>query len=117
MVLDSLRKKFKDRFGKQEPKGENIPENWIPELLIKETTEIQEDGTVKVIYEEKKDKRYITRRIKRFITMILVMTNFIMLVTCFFVQGGIMAPFFGGNTIFLADYLWRTRPVPLEAYK
>ena len=117
MVLDSLRKKLKDRFGKQEPKGETIPENWVPERLVKETTEVQEDGTIKVIYEEKKDKRYITRRIKRFITMILVVVNFIMLVTCFFVQGGIMAPFFGGNMIFLADYFWRTRPMPMEAYR
>lgn len=117
MALDSWLKKFKDRFRKKEPEGENIPKNWVPELQQKEKTEIQEDGTVKVIYEEKKDKRYLTRRIKRLITMILIIANFIMLVTCFFVQGGIMAPFFGGNTIFLSDYFWKTRPMPLEEYR
>ncbi len=117
LVLDSWLKKLKDRFNKKEPEGENIPENWVPELLQKQTTEIQEDGTVKVIYEEKKDKRYIARRIKRFVTMILILANFIMLVTCFFVQGGIMAPFFGGNVVFLSDYFWKTRPMTEDRYK
>ena len=117
MVLDSWLKKLKDRFGKKEPEGDNIPQNWLPELQLKQKTEVQEDGTVKVIYEQKKDKRYIARRIKRFITMFLIVANFIMLVTCFFVQGGIMAPFFGGNMVFLSDYFWKTRPMPLEEYK
>jgi len=108
---------LKDRFDKKEPEGENIPKNWLPELIKKQKTEIQEDGTIKVIYEQKRNKRYIARRIKRFITMLLVIANFIMLVTCFFVQGGIMAPFFGGNLVFLADYFWKTRPMPSEEYR
>jgi len=115
--LDSWRKKLKDRFRKKEPEGENIPESWAKELIEKKDTEVQENGTVKVIYEEKRNKRYISRRIKRLLTMLLVIANFIMLVTCFFVQGGIMAPFFGGNVIFLADYFWKTRPQPLEKYR
>jgi len=40
-----------------------------------------------------------------------------MLVTCFFVEGGIMSPFFFFNTVFLADYFWKSRPMPLEEYK
>lgn len=117
MALDSWLKKLKDRFLKKEPEGENIPKNWLPELIKKQKTELQEDGTVKVIYEPKRNKRYIARQIKRFITMLLVIANFIMLVTCFFVQGGIMAPFFGGNLVFLADYFWKTRPMPSEEYR
>ena len=117
MVLDSWKKKLKDRLGKNEAKGELVPENWVPELMQKETTEVQEDGTIKVLYEEKKTKRYIARRIKRFVTFILIVINFVMLVTCFFVEGGIMSPFFLFNTVFLADYYWKTRPMPLEAWK
>ena len=116
MVLD-FRKKLKDRFRKKEPEGTEIPKNWAPELIQRETAEEQEDGTIKVLYEEKKTKRYIARRIKRFVTFILVIINFVMLVTCFFVEGGIMSPFFFFNTIFLADYYWKTRPMPLEAWK
>lgn len=116
MGSDSWIKKLKGRFSKKEVEGEQIPENWVPSLLQKEETKVLEDGTVKVVYEEKKDKRYISRRIKRFVTMLLIIANFIMLVTCFFVQGGIMAPFFGGNVIFLADYFWKTRPM-LEEYR
>ena len=117
MVLDSWKKRLTDRFGKKEPKGELVPENWASELMQKETTEVQEDGTIKVLYEEKKTKRYITRRIKRFVTFILILINFVMLVTCFFVEGGIMSPFFFFNTVFLSDYFWKTRPIPLEAWK
>ena len=117
MVLDSWKKKLKAKFAKKEAEGEFIAENWVPELMQKEVTEVQEDGTIKVLYEEKKTKRYIARRIKRFVTFILVVINFIMLVTCFFVEGGIMSPFFFFNTIFLADYYWKTRPMPLEAWK
>lgn len=117
MGLDSWKKKLKDRFSKKEPKGELIPENWMPELTQKETTELQEDGTIKVLYEEKKTKRYITRRIKRCVTFILIIINFVMLVTCFFVEGGIMSPFFFFNTVFLSDYFWKTRPMPLEEWK
>jgi len=101
----------------QEEEGEIVPENWLDELKQRETTETLEDGTVKVIYEPKKTKRFLSRRIKRFIVFMLVVLNFIMLVTCFFTQGGIMAPFFLGNTVFLADYFWKTRPQPLEQYR
>lgn len=117
MVLDSWRKKLKDRLRKKEPKGETIPKSWAEELIKNKETEVQENGTIKVIYEEKRNKRYISRRIKRFVTLLLVIANFIMLATCFFVQGGIMAPFFGGNVIFLADYFWKTRPMPMENYQ
>lgn len=120
MDLDSWKKKLsliKQRFIRKPDEGENIPSNWVPELIKKETTEIQEDGTVKVIYETKKDKRYIARRIKRFICFILIVVNFIMLITCFFVEGGIMSPFFFFNTVFLADYFYQSRPQPLEQYR
>lgn len=117
MVLDSWLKKIKDRIGGKEPDGEQIPENWVPELIKKETTEVLEDGTVKVIYESKRTKKYIARRIKRLISFILIIANFIMLVTCFFVEGGIMSPFFFFNTVFLADYYWKSRPQPLEQYR
>jgi len=114
--LDSW-KKLKNRFRRKPEEGQPIPENWLDELALKETTEVQEDGTVKVIYEAKKTRRFWARRIKRFISFILVIANFIMLVTCFFVEGGIMSPFFFFNTIFLADYFWKSRPMPLEEYK
>lgn len=117
MVLDSWLKKIKDRIRKKEPESQEIPSNWVPELIKKKSTEMQEDGTVKVIYEEKGANRYIARRIKRFICMILILVNFIMLVTCFFVEGGIMSPFFLFNTIFLMDYFWKTRPISLEEYR
>jgi len=115
--LDSWKKKLKDKFRKKGPEGELIPENWVGELTRKETTEVQDDGTIKVFYEEKKTKRYITRRVKRFVTFILIIINFVMLVTCFFVEGGIMSPFFFFNTVFLSDYFWKTRPMPLEEWK
>ena len=117
MVLDSWRKKLKQRLNRNKPEGEPIPENWVPELIKKETTEVQEDGTVKVIYEPKRTKRYIARRIKRIICFILIIANFIMLVTCFFVEGGLMSPFFLFNTVFLADYFYQSRPQPLEQYR
>ena len=117
MGLDSWLKKLKKRVSRKPDEGEPIPENWVPELIKKETTEIQEDGTVKVIYEPKRTKRYIARRIKRFICFVLIVVNFIMLVTCFFVEGGIMSPFFLFNTVFLADYFWKSRPQPLEEYR
>lgn len=117
MVLDSWKKRLTDRFRKKEKEGELIPKNWVSELTQKETTEVQEDGTIKVLYEEKKTNRYIARRIKRFISFVLIIANFIMLVTCFFVEGGIMSPFFFFNTVFLSDYFWKTRPMPLEAWK
>ena len=115
MGLDSWLKKFKDRFRKKTD-SETIPENWVPDLLEKESAELQEDGSIKVLYEEKRNKRYIARRIKRFLTMILMIVNFVVLVTCFFVEGGIMVPFFFGNVLFLADYFWKTRPRPSESY-
>lgn len=102
---------------KNPDEGEVIPANWLDELRQRETTETQEDGTVKVIYEQKKTKRFLARRIKRVLIFIYLVFNFIMLVTCFFTQGGIMAPFFGGNVVFLADYFWKTRPQPLEQYR
>jgi len=102
---------------RNEPDEQEIPKNWVPELIKKEKTELQEDGSVKVIYEIKKPKRYIARRIKRFICFILIIANFIMLITCFFVEGGVMSPFFLFNTIFLADYFWKSRPQPLEEYR
>lgn len=120
MDLDGWKKKLvliKQRFSRKPDEGETIPQNWIPELLKKEKTEIQEDGTVKVIYEQKKTKRYIARRIKRFICFLLIIVNFVMLVTCFFVGGGIMSPFFLFNTVFLADYFYQSRSQPLERYK
>ena len=117
MGLNSLLKNLRNRIRKKEPEGDPIPENWIPELILKEETEVLEDGTVKVIYEEKRNKRYISRRIKRLVTVILILANFVMLITCFFVEGGVMVPFFGGNTIFLSDYFWKTRPMPLEEYR
>jgi len=116
LVLDSW-KKLKDRFRKKTEEGQSIPENWLDELALKETTEVQENGTVKVIYEAKKTRRYLARRIKRFISFILIIANFILLVTCFFVEGGIMSPFFFFNTVFLADYFWQSRPETLEEYK
>ncbi len=118
MVLDSWKKKLEQRLRKKPTEeGELIPENWVGELEKSETTVKEEDGTVRVIYEPKRSKRYIARRIKRFICAILIVANFIMLVTCFFVEGGIMSPFFFFNTVFLADYFWQTRPQSLEQYK
>ena len=120
MDLDGLKKKLnliKQRFSKKPDEGQSIPANWVPELIKKETTDIQEDGTVKVVYEVKKTKWFIARRVKRFICFILIVVNFIMLVTCFFVKGGIMSPFFFFNTVFLADYFWQSRPQPLEEYR
>ncbi len=118
MDLDSWKKKLKLMLKKKNPEeGEVIPKNWLEELKQRETTETLEDGTVKVIYEPKKTKRFLARRIKRFIVFILIAVNFIMLGTCFFTQEGVMAPFFGGNVAFLADYFWKTRPQPLEQYR
>lgn len=117
MVLDSWRKKIEKKLRKKPEEGMPIPENWAEELEKQETTSRDEDGTIRVIYEPKKTKRYIARRIKRFICFSLIIANFIMLVTCFFVQGGIMAPFFFLNTVFLADYFWQSRPNPLEQFK
>lgn len=120
MDLDGWKKKLiliKQRFSKKPKEGEPIPANWVPELIKKEKTEVQEDGTVKVIYEVKRTKRYLARRIKRIICFILIIANFIMLVTCFFVEGGVMSPFFLFNTVFLADYFYQSRPQPLEQYR
>lgn len=117
MVLDSWRKKLEKRLRKKPVEGEPIPQNWVEDLERQETTMKDEDGTIRVIYEPKRTKRYIARRIKRAICAILVVANFIMLVTCFFVEGGIMSPFFFFNTIYLADYFWKTRPQTLEQYK
>jgi len=114
--MSSYWKKLKKLFSKKEPERDNIPKNWVPELIKKETTETQEDGTVKIIHEIKKPKRYWARPIKRVICMILIIANFIMLGTCFFTQGGIMAPFFFFNTVFLSDYFWKSRSQPLENY-
>lgn len=114
MVLDFLRKKLN---RKKTEEGEPIPENWGPELVKTHGAVLDEDGTLRVIYEEKKNKRYFARRIKRFICFILIVVNFIMLVTCFFVEGGIMSPFFFLNTAFLADYFWRSKAQPLEEWK
>jgi len=118
--LDGWKKKLiliKQRFSKKPDEGQSIPENWLDKLTLKEETETQEDGTVKIIYEQKKTKRYLARRIKRIICFILIVANFIMLVTCFFVGGGIMSPFFLFNTVFLADYFWQSRSQPLEQYR
>ena len=120
MDLDGWKKKLKQikqRFSKKPEEGESIPLNWVPELIKKEGTEVMPDGTLKVVYEEKKTKRYIARRIKRILCFLLIIVNFIMLVTCFFVEGGIMSPFFFFNTVFLADYFWQSRSQPLERYK
>jgi len=117
LVLDSWLKKFKDRFSIKEESGEDIPENWVPDLLQKDNIVEQKNGTIKILYEEKKTNRYITRRIKRLLVIILIIVNFVMLTTCFLVEGGIMVPFFGGNMIFLTDYFWKTRPLPLDEWK
>ncbi len=116
MDLDSLRKKLKQLFRKKPKEGEPIPKNWLDDLDQEEVMEIQEDGTVKVIYEPKKTERFIARRIKRLLCFLLIAANFILLVTCFFVEGGIMSPFFGLNTVFLTDYYWKTRPQPVERW-
>ena len=117
MDLDSWLKKLKKRFSRKPDEGEPIPENWVPELIKKQGAEVMPDGTLKVVYEEKKTKWFIARRVKRFICFVLIVVNFIMLVTCFFVEGGIMSPFFLFNTVFLADYFWKSRPQPLEEYR
>jgi len=108
---------LKKRFSKKPEEGEPIPDNWGPDLIKTHGAELDSDGTLRVVYEEKKTKRYIARRVKRIICMILIIANFIMLVTCFFVGGGIMSPFFFFNTVFLSDYFWKSRPQPLERYK
>lgn len=117
MDLDGWLKNIRKRFRKKPVEGEPIPENWVPDLIKTHGAELKEDGTLRVIYEEKKTKRYIARRVKRFICFILIVVNFIMLVTCFFVEGGIMSPFFFFNTVFLADYFYQSRPQPLEQYR
>ena len=117
MVSDSWLKKFKDRFRKKPEEGELIPENWVDPLIQKETTEMQENGILKVIYEPKKTSRFIARRIKRLICFIIIIANFVMFSTCFFVEGGVMVPFFGANLVFLMDYFWKSRPMHLEQWK
>ena len=117
MGLRSWVKKLKNPFKKAEPAVEEVPANWAPSLLKQEKTELQTDGTIKVIYEDKRTRRYFARHIKRFITVLMLLFNFIMFVTCFFVEGGIMAPFFGINVALIGDYYWKTRPQPLEEWK
>ena len=117
MGLDSWLKKLRNWVSKKPVEGEPIPENWVPDLIKKHGAELDEDGTLRVIYEEKKTKRYIARRVKRIICFLLIIINFVMLVTCFFVEGGIMSPFFLFNTVFLADYFYMSRPQPLEKYR
>lgn len=117
MDLDGWLKKLKKRFRQKPLEGESIPENWVPDLIKTHGAEFQQDGTIKVVYEEKRTKRYIARRVKRIICFILIAVNFIMLITCFFVEGGIMSPFFFFNTIFLADYYYKSRSQPLEKWK
>ncbi len=117
MDLRSWVKKLKEKVKKTELDVEEVPANWAPSLIEKENAELQEDGSIRVVYEEKRTKRYFARRIKRFLTVMMLLINFIMFVTCFFVEGGIMAPFFGANVAFLSDYYWKTRPHSLEQWK
>ena len=104
-------------FKKSEPDVEEVPANWASSLIENQGAEPQDDGTLKVIYEEKRTKRYFARRIKRIITILMLLFNFIMFVTCFFVEGGVMAPFFGINVALIGDYYWKTRSQPMEKWK
>lgn len=117
MDLRSWVKNLLKPFKKTEPDVEEVPANWAPSLIENQNAEVQEDGTLKVIYEEKKTRRYFARRIKRFVTLLMLLFNFIMFVTCFFVEGGIMAPFFGLNVALIGDYYWKTRRLPLDRWK
>ena len=111
MGLRSWLKSLKEKILKSEPDMEE------PSLIENQNAERQDDGTLKVIYEQKRTRHYFARRIKRFFTFLMLLFNFIMFVTCFFVEGGIMAPFFGANVALIGDYYWKTRPQPLEQWK